>query len=288
MQQNVNLLLEYIDEVSHKLNNQESIANKIANAIYDNLYNVKKNSTKIEVDISEYGTYADTATILIFTDGHIDKPYGQINDFRPLTIEIHVSRFWDMIPQEKLKSGIRKTIAHELMHGNIYSKRYDKVKDFDRETILKAINDYPNYYEDVLRIKSAEEHDSLIYYFTYALYTSYYHEVQAFVAQSDSYFKKVLWLNRDRKITNDNLRDILKNCEEYQTFVQNIHTVNTLRNMTDGQRAVFLEELNSKMSKGNEIQLDQLDGLLDKIETAANHALRNIENVLMYDYYDRD
>lgn len=286
MKRNEKLLFEYIDEVSHKLNDQEEISAKIANEIYNTLYYIGKNGKKINVDISEFGTYTDTATIEIYTDGHLKQSHARINDFLPLTIEIHVSQFWDVMSQEYLKYDIRKTIAHELMHGNIYTKKYNKVKDLEHDQIVKALNDYPDYYEDILRIKSAAEPESIIYFFTYTLYTSYYHEVQAFVAQSDSYFKKILWLNKEKKITNDNLRDIIKNCEEYQVFVQNIDTVNTIRNMSRRQQEMFLNELNSMMSEKNKIPFDSLNGLLNKIETVSNHALRNIENVLMYDYYE--
>ena len=286
MDKNKRLLLEYIDEVSHKINDQDGISNKITDAVYNSLlYN--KNKDKITVDISEFGTYTNEAHITVYSDGKLTNSYGRTNNFEPLEIEIHVSQFWDVISQDKLKSDIRKTIAHELMHGNIFTNKYNKVKDLSHDQIVSALNDYPDYYEDVVKIKSVSVPESLTYYFAYALYTSYYHEVQAFVAQSDSYFKKVLWLNRNRNITNENLREILKNCEEYSVFVQNISTVNHIRNMSTNEQKMFVQEFNSMMSKGNEIRFEQLNKLLNKIETVSNHALKNIEDVLMYDYNER-
>jgi hypothetical protein len=287
MDKNKRLLLEYIDEVSHKLNDQDSITNKITDAVYNSLLYNNRNGEKISVDISEFGAYTNEVYITVYTDGKLTNSYGRTNNFNPLEIEIHVSQFWDVINPDKLKYDIRKTIAHELMHGNIFTKKYNKVKDFSHDQIVNALNDYPDYYEDVVRIKSAAEPESLSYYFAYALYTSYYHEVQAFVAQTDSYFKKVLWLNRNKNITNVDLKNILKNCEEYEIFVQNISTVEHIRNMSTNEQKLFLQEFNSMISKGNEIYFEQLNKLLTKIETVSNHALKNIEDVLMYDYDER-
>ena len=75
MDKNKRLLLEYIDELSHKLNDQDSISNKITDTVYNSLlYN--KNKENITVDISEFGTYTNEAHITVYSDGKLTNSYG--------------------------------------------------------------------------------------------------------------------------------------------------------------------------------------------------------------------
>lgn len=283
---NEDLLLEYIDEVAHKLNNQSNIGDKITDAIYADLLKVNKAVFKTVVNVSEFNTYVDEVTINVFIDGNLRDSYAQINDFSPIIIELHVSKYWDLIPEVELKNGIKKSIVHELMHGNIFTKKYNKIKGYDRETIIKSLNDYPQYFPDINRIISFVNPDSLIYRFSYALYTSYYHETQAFIAQSDVYFKDIFINNKNRKLDNEKLRGILKNCQEYQIFVQNIEVVNTIRRMSYTETKVFITEFNSLLSQQNSMDDVTLYGLLKKIEQVAHGALKSIEDIIMSDYYE--
>ena len=82
--------------------------------------------------------------------------------------------------KEELREKLLPIITHELMHGNIFSKRITNKKDID----------IASWYGTIVRILKDESNEK-IRTFAYAMYACYYHERQAIISSTYSQLAKM-------------------------------------------------------------------------------------------------
>ena len=199
-----------IDEANHSFNKQYEWSDKLSSEIVSNfkqgishfIYEVEDNDIK-EIDVTIEGKKGQTSAS--FNNLSIDGIFF-------ISVSIDKRRLLEY--PETLKGEICSAISHELMHGNVYFKRYKNNQE---------LNDIPDYYDVVLKIMRSVDSNGIDYFFARALYTCYYQETQAFISQTWPEVKNILskeykTIDVDKKL----FMDALGRTDTFETFSNNI------------------------------------------------------------------
>lgn len=202
---------QLLDESLGAFNNQYKIANEIASIIYEmiqhginkNVFDVNNETIKcVDLTINPHTPNYDFK-------GKIENLDANGKLYIIIDIPAHCRFLKD---KEYIINKLSTVLTHEFMHGNIFLKRFHN----DVE-----INDMPKYYPNLLRIIQNEKEDSPLYTVAYALYSTYYQEVQAFISQTANEIKQKF--GGKLKYTNDEIREGIKDSNAYITYSNNIH-----------------------------------------------------------------
>lgn len=160
------------------------------------------------------------ANIQPFGDKHND---GSVT-LEYLCIKLYISQFdIKALTEEELTKKITSVVSHELLHGNIFSKRIASKQNIGA----------PDWYEGIINIIDTAQNDE-VYNFAYAIYACYYEEKQAIISSTYTQLlekypenrlnliaNKVKKMNNDEEIYNYLLKlfkiDLVNN-ENFQTY----------------------------------------------------------------------
>lgn len=173
------------------------------------------------------------------------------------------------IKKDNLIKQIINAIAHELMHSNVIQQKLHNNIDID------DIFDIPEYYNYIIYMMGQANEDTILYWYSRALYVTYYQEVNAIVSQTHVQIFNQLGYGKQN--SNDNIRKALIKTEPYITYNTILNDIiPTIKNMSD-------EEIYNNISKHydmvfgiNDISVDFIKKSLNKIENISKKALHNI------------
>ena len=249
---------DIIEETLHVFDGQYTASNLIANKVYELLkYGT---GSKCVVDVSKFTFPSKFVEVEIIADSLMSTRASLIGftNENTLKIIVSVSKFDRNLDEEYCINSIRSAIIHELTHGNIYLTRYEKEGDI--------VEDTPSYYNNIISILREGNCDD-VYYFAYALYSTYYHEVQAMVSQTA--FDVSRQIPKGTEITNDIIKEAFKKTNTYQVYSSNLRIVSKIKQMNNDERNIFLNKLSER---GITIKLEKT---LTKIEITSKSALKD-------------
>ena len=271
--ENYQLLNEIVDEENHMFNTQYKLANEVANVVYSMILKDVKNN----IYPTSNREHIDTIAIKI-EDGF--NPYNSVvaniyrvnNENKRIAISLTLPPNIYTIDKETAIRKISNAITHELMHGNIFINRADNGQ---------KINDMPNYYAYLLKImQTIDNEDDVAYKFAYALYATYYQEMQAIISQTAQGIKNIIMQNKIKEVNNDTIRKYLTFCEPYQIYGTILNeTVPIINNMSDNE--IHHSIVLSFSENGFECSVSFVREKSKEIEEKSNKALRKIASNAM-------
>ena len=118
-------------------------------------------------------------------------------------------------------------IVHELMHGNIYLSRDQNIENKSK------IEDTPESYDKLIELLNILDENTLVYNYTYALYSCYYQEMQAIISQTYSSMKSICYRNKIEVVDRSTFEELFKKSSPYQTFKNNIYICDVIDELDD-------------------------------------------------------
>lgn len=259
-----------LNEAMGSFEDQYTLADELSNVIYDMLMN--------NIINLEYKTENDKVISIVDITINKNTPLMAISgaiksidpDLNKISIFINISDFNLKIHKPILLKRIKDVVVHELMHGNIFLKRYENNQN---------INDMPFYYDSVVYLMGQTSENDILYWFSYALYSTYYHEVNAVVSQTNAQLFNMLGYGN--KHDNETIKKAIKSLDSYQIYNRIINfTVPYINNMDD-------DDINNKIVKqfnniGVEINVKWVRDKLNEILLIAQKAIKKIfKNALL-------
>lgn len=271
--------VSFINESLGSFNRQIDIANVLSKEILDMLDNGNKEK---DISIEINGEKIDTQLVLVRSSSLLHKtyattePYGEVNDgniiLTKLVFTVYISQF-DVLSYDRnnLFNKLISVINHELMHGNIFSKRISN---------KQGIN-IVDWYDGINNIIYNERND-LARNIAYSLYACYFHERQSII--SSTYAQLLEIFNEDRiSFIRNKVKDFSDeekyNCllkvykenlvktESYQTFLM---IENICKNISNNEIRVI-----KNIFKGYGINID-LGKEIEKMELISHEAIKDV------------
>lgn len=194
-----------IVEALSSFDNQYKVANLLSKIGYEMAVNgVNKNYIPLKDEFPTLIIKGANLEVKISKYNDIGAQFVNLNKDGDVNILIWLPCSFKLQNQENIIKNLISAISHELMHGYVFLSRYYNEQE---------INDAPNNYQEALEI--IHKSDGLIYDYAYAIYSTYYQEVQAFVPQTTPYFRKLFYKNN---LTNNEIEDGIKKCESYLIY----------------------------------------------------------------------
>lgn len=224
---------------------QENESERLAIVFFEMIKNdKKKENTSITID----GEVIPLELVLEKTNNLMGKSVAEIEPFgekfsetdiklNNLRITLYLSKF-DLLSlsEKQLMLKISKIISHELMHGNIFSKRIKNHQDINIAEWYESIH-------DIL----ANETNEMVRGFAYALYACYYQEKQSII--SSVYTQLVeKFLPEKLDFIKNKLKDL--SYEEKYNFLLNIFK-EELVNTEAYQTYSYILELSKNINEDN-------------------------------------
>lgn len=256
------ILLESLGSFKNQKNMSYDISEKLLSVCFG------EPSGKINVNLEKYNdNYIKTAVIL-FKRSYNDTSGELINIGSDGDVKISVNlSIMDLmsLSKESLFKTVAFIIAHELMHSNIFYNRYYNGQD---------IYDKPEEYNNSLDLKNDTEDDMIISGFAYALYNTYYQEIQAMVSQTNT---EIQSLYNGKKIDNNTLTNAIKNCTAYKIYSNNLMVCSKLKN-NEAKKKELLNYLNKY-----KININDIDNKINYIEEVSKKTIDRIyKNAMLY------
>ena len=271
--------ISFINESLGSFNRQIDIANVLSKEILDMLDNGNKEK---DINIEINGEKIDTQLVLVRSSSLLHKtyattePYGEVNDgniiLTKLVFTVYISQF-DVLSYDRnnLFNKLVSIINHELMHGNIFSKRISNKQDIN----------IVDWYDGINNIIYNERND-LARNVAYSLYACYYHERQSII--SSTYAQLLEIFNEDRiSFIRNKVKDFsdeekynyllkvykenLVKTESYQTFLM---IENICKNISNNEIRVI-----KNIFKGYGINID-LGKEIEKMELISHEAIKDV------------
>jgi len=271
--------ISFINESLGSFNRQIDIANVLSKEILDMLDNGNKEK---DINIEINGEKIDTQLVLVRSSSLLHKtyattePYGEVNDgniiLTKLVFTVYISQF-DVLSYDRnnLFNKLVSIINHELMHGNIFSKRISNKQDIN----------IVDWYDGINNIIYNERND-LARNVAYSLYACYYHERQSII--SSTYTQLLEIFNEDRiSFIRNKVKDFsdeekynyllkvykenLVKTESYQTFLM---IENICKNISNNEVSVI-----KNIFKGYGINID-LGKEIEKMELISHEAIKDV------------
>ena len=256
------ILLESLGSFKNQKNMSYDISEKLLSVCFG------EPSGKINVNLEKYNdNYIKTAVIL-FKRSYNDTSGELINIGSDGDVKISVNlSIMDLmsLSKESLFKTVAFIIANELMHSNIFYNRYYNGQD---------IYDKPEEYNNSLDLKNDTEDDMIISGFAYALYNTYYQEIQAMVSQTNT---EIQSLYNGKKIDNNTLTNAIKNCTAYKIYSNNLMVCSKLKN-NEAKKKELLNYLNKY-----KININDIDNKINYIEEVSKKTIDRIyKNAMLY------
>lgn len=269
----MNNFKKILDESCHRIDKQYDITKYISEKIYNELFYNKKNFS-LKIDLEQFCINFSEININVKINGNLIDSYGSISDFDPLTIDINISKYFDLIPKEKLLLQIQNVVSHEMVHGNIFKNTYETYKN--------------NRYEDYINLMSISDSGSLFYKYAYSQYSTFFHEKQALVAQSDCQIRKIITINKINKITNLEAKNILNNIDVYKIFADNIEFCSYLLKINKIEQEKIVQEINNMLNLNNENRITYSEFIFTnkKAIKESKDAIKSIEEILLKNFFE--
>lgn len=271
--------ISFINESLGSFNKQSDIATTLSRQIISMLDNDEKTKdTKIEID----GEIIDIQLVLVRSSSLLNKtyattePYGEVDDgniiLTKLVFTVYISQF-DVLSYDRdnLFNKLVSIINHELMHGNIFSKRISNKQDIN-------IVDWYNGIKNII----GNERNDLARNVAYSLYACYYHERQSIISSTYTQLLEIFTENRLTFIRNkikdfsseekyDYLSKIYKEnlikTESYQTFLM-------IRNICERLTKDDIKML-EKIFNGYGVKIN-LNKEINKMKIISNEAIKDV------------
>ena len=269
----------FINESLGSFNRQIDIANVLSKEILDMLDNGNKEK---DISIEINGEKIDTQLVLVRSSSLLHKtyattePYGEVNYgnviLTKLVFTVYISQF-DVLSYDRnnLFNKLVSIINHELMHGNIFSKRISNKQDIN----------IVDWYDGINNIIYNERND-LARNVAYSLYACYFHERQSII--SSTYAQLLEIFNEDRiSFIRNKVKDFsdeekynyllkvykenLVKTESYQTFLM---IENICKNISNNEISVI-----KNIFKGYGINID-LGKEIEKMKLISHEAIKDV------------
>lgn len=257
-------------ESAHAFDEQYIWAKKCAEIIYRCILDGEKKAS-----ISFKNTKDNTikGAVIKISTNNILKTKAQIENITTegfVKIEINTNK--DILQKAEVDAinEIWNAIVHELGHGNIYWKRYINNQD---------INDTPDEYERWIEVITSNDisPDDILYLFCYALYSTHYQEIQAFVSQtySDLITNLTRIYNTTKNISKEQFWKAIIETNTYQTYKKNIETCEKLLSI-EGLRLILVKKLKKYNLFYNEDELiKKCNIIIEKSKDALKSSYNN-------------
>lgn len=273
--------VSYINESLGGFSNQYEIAERLAQTVMqmrDNMINTLETTLDIDggkipfvVKISGAGV-SNQAQIMPL--GTKDEN-GETLECLELTVFMPVfSRFAN--DKEELYKDVKTQIAHELMHGNIFSKR---------SIAGVKIDDMPQYYSACINI--IENEIGPIKDVAYAIYATYYHEIQANVSSVYSELNNSINEENVKFLQNSGydymlrvFKMFLMNTEAYKIYY---YIINTVCKKFFNYNENGIKELEKELEDKGLVLQNGLVATMKKVQKLAEGALKDVvRNGVLY------
>lgn len=271
--------ISFINESLGSFNKQFYVASTLSRQIIFMLDNDEKTKdTKIEIN----GEIIDEQLVLVRSSSLLNKtyattePHGEVDDgniiLTKLVFTVYISQF-DVLSYDRdnLFNKLVSIINHELMHGNIFSKRISNKQDIN-------IVDWYNGVKNII----GNERNDLARNVAYSLYACYYHERQSIISSTYAQLLEIFTENRLTFIRNkikhfsseekyDYLSKIYKEnlikTESYQTFLM-------IRNICERLTKDDIKML-EKIFNGYGVKIN-LNKEINKMKIISNEAIKDV------------
>ena len=252
-----------ISEALGSFNNQHNLAIELANVVYNNYL---KNILNFEYlttnnDIFKVKFIIDDTSML----NRFNVSIIALNNIEKLiTIKIYLSSQVKKQDSRYIINQLTSSITHELMYGNVFLKRLNNNVE---------ISDEPIYYQNIISVIQTVDPDTILYKFSYALYATYYQEVNAIVSQTSTQLYNILGYGCNHN--NETIKNAIKNTESYIIYNMILNeVVPCVENMTDS----LIENLIIKPLKQFNINLtiNDINKKTKYIKLISEKALHNI------------
>lgn len=246
---------------------------QISDIITDGLKAPIENMRSCNVNITIGSSVLDSVSVnIVFgEDGGTDfmVPRASLDDYncegKTCTITLCLPSSTRSQSWKSVSYSVNHIIAHELMHYFIFVKRAIKGV---------PLNDIPEDYRYWIEVLRNSDTTDLTYSFTYGLYSTFYHEINAIVSQSSRSVKAFLFGN-DMQPTTENIRNALSRNEMYGSLLSNMKFVKRYF----GKEKVY-EKISRELSELTEGNLSydnkMMKRLFLRIYTASNNAISKI------------
>lgn len=243
--------------------NQIKIAEEIGGMCYEMLKsNVERNVFDIDNDVIKH---VDLTIKRDTPNYEITASINSLDSNGTIGVVISIPLRYRLIDNENaMTNKISNILSHELMHGNIFLKRFENKVE---------INDAPEYYGNLLRILENEDQENDLYQIAFALYSTYYHEVQAFTSQTAKSIKDIY----GGKLTysNDEIKNGIMQSEGYMIYSNIIN--GRVKDIIDYEDLVIETYILPRLNDyGVRFNVEELRASLCKAVNVAKKALHKI------------
>ena len=270
--------VEYLNESLGGYNTQYETADKLADAVITML-NGGFNDFETSIDIDGVNMPIKvhievTNSLLSAMNFNIDPRGKRIEN----GIKIEYLQMNGTIPsfvrntmkETEFKYKIKNQISHELMHGNIFSKRAESGVEID---------DIPSMYPQIIQILEKVDY-GIIREISYAMYVSYYQERQAVVSSEYSQLSELI-KPRDieglKKQPYDYVLNVfkssIKKTDSYKTYY---YIKNELCPYVESLSEQNISEISTSFTKYGISFTNGLKNEMKRIHKMANGALRDV------------
>lgn len=169
-------------------------------------------------------------------------------------------------------------IVHELMHGNIYLSRDQNIDDKDK------VEDAPESYDVLIKLLNILDEKSLVYNYTYALYSCYYQEMQAIISQTYSSMKEIYYKKKLKTVDKNIFEELFKESTPYQTFKNNIYVCDVIDELDDStieEEIIDVYTKNNLITDINEVRKNSTE--IRRLSNKAIHKCMRNASLLYYE-----
>ena len=279
-----------LEEEAHSFSGQYEIARKCAFAIIEAL---EVGNTATVVDASDINKDFKRIEIIINnTDSPIDKTnarFIQLNGVGLFNLLINISLDTRIKRYSEKFADIKDVISHELMHGEIFQKRYDNIVDINGD--IKELDDVPSEYGYIVKVmQKFSEIRTDSYYYARALYSIYYQETQALISQAWPQFEiemKQIGMGYADACIYSNFIGLFKKTDVYQTFMNNLLIADKISEK--GVDVARFIEIDFKDVGCNTITTDKIIKSAKDITEISENGIRKAEkNIYIYLTKEKD
>lgn len=251
---------ELINETGHVMEGQYAAAKLAAEKAYDLIK--YGDGSSCEINVSEF--HLPFKKIIIEINFGLLKTKASLTNITTegeLKINIFFRKADKFLGEEYCVDTIASAIIHEMSHGGIYFSRYYNTGDVGEDT--------PDYYDNLISIMNDDYFSGKMeYYLAFALYSTYYHEVQAMVSQTAFDIKRLL--QGKENIGSNDIKRVLARTNTYQTYATNLkYTIPNIRSMGVDEQVLLLNNM-----KENGVEIKNLNKTLKRIEVVSTEALK--------------
>ena len=269
-----------IEESLHVFSKQYEIAELLSNIVVEC---IKTGKNEYNINISRYGLPFNNVTIHISKTNlmaMISANISNVDDEGNILINIYTTKdTFAYYTERRLYKEIRNSLAHELEHAYTILSTYKNTGSGDKISGDKLYADVCNIIHESITLND-------VYYISYAIYSTYGHEMNAFVSQC--YGEIYDQLITVKQLTNETIKTSLKKSTVYNIFLTNISNLKEVLHYSNNDKTDFIRRFNSELQiDSNKIKDSiQLDKLLNNVLLRNEEAVKYCHGVAMKVYYD--